>query len=281
MSDPTDAPPTVLTQLRDARPPAATEQRIIDGAMGRVTAPKRRLFAPVFLAAATAAAAVWFFTRPAIIAEAPVPTPDSVAMVGSDAPGVDPGQIKPAKVSHQMTHGKGAVFEVAQPSSQQTEVQLTAGEASFQVDPLPPGGIFAVQTPHARVEVVGTAFKVDVANGCSLVTVTEGRVRVRQGEAVHFVSAGEAHRACPSAVAGEAWVQAGLAHLVAGNADAGIAELERYIGAYPRGTLAEEALFHLALAAHRAGDTDALATARARYLKAFPQGARADRVRDL
>ena len=273
MSDPNDAPHSALEQLRDARPSAATEQRIIDGAMGRAMAPKRRLFAPVFIAAATAAAAVWFFTRPASVAEDPVPTPESVAMV-SDAPGVP-------KVSHQMTHGKGAVFQVEQPSPQQTEVQLTAGEASFEVDPLPPGGVFAVQTPHARVEVVGTAFKVNVANGCSNVTVTEGRVRVRQGDAVHFVAAGESHRACPSAVAGEVWVQAGLAHLVAGDAGAGMAELERYVAAYPRGALAEEALFHLALAAQRAGDADLLDSARARYLSAFPQGARADRVRDL
>lgn len=276
MSDPNDAPHTVLTQLRDARAPAATEQRIIDGAMGRAMAPKRRLFAPVFIAAATAAAAVWFVTRPAPVVDAPIPTPESVAMVSSQAPTSDP-----PRVSHHMTHGKGAVFQVEQPSPRQTEVQLTAGEASFQVDPLPPGGVFAVQTPHARVEVVGTAFKINVADGCSLVMVTEGRVRVRQGEAVHFVSAGEAHRACPSAVAGEGWVQSGLAHLVAGNTQAGVAELQRYVGAYPRGTLAEEALFHLALAAQRAGDTDALDAARMRYLKAFPKGARADQVRDL
>lgn len=274
MSDPNDAPHTALTQLRDARPSATAEQRIIDGAVARSMAPKRRVFAPMFIAAATAAAAVWFFTRPTPVVDAPAP--DSIAMVTSDAPAV-----APAKVSHQMTHGEGAVFEVDQPSAQQTEVQLTAGAASFQVDPLPPGGVFAVQTPHARVEVVGTAFKVDVANGCSHVTVTEGRVRVRQGDAVHFVSAGEAHRACPSAVAGEAWVQAGLAHLVAGDTGAGMAELERYVAAHPQGALAEEALFHLALAAHRAGDADLLDSARARYLKAFPQSARAQRVRDL
>lgn len=275
MTEMRDDAPTPLAALRDARPSPSVEQRIVDGAMGRALAPRRRRAAPLLFAAAAAAAAVWLLTRPPAPTSAPsvAPAPESLA---SRAP-IEP----PAAVRHQMTHGKGAVFEVQTPTPERTEVQLTAGEAQFAVEPLPPGGVFAVQTPHARVEVVGTAFSVNVADGCSLVTVTEGRVRIRQGDAVRFVSAGERHRACPRAAAGERWVQAGLAHLVAGRSAEGVAELERYVRAHPRGPLAEEALFHLTLAAHRSGDQAALSSAAQRYLARFAKTARADRVRAL
>jgi ferric-dicitrate binding protein FerR (iron transport regulator) len=177
-----------------------------------------------------------------------------------------------------MTHGKGAVFEVKRHGPDHTEVQLTAGQAQFTVDPLPPGGVFAVQTPYARVEVVGTAFSVDVVGGCSQVKVSEGRVRVRQGERVHFLNAGESHRACPKATAGEAWVQAGMADLAAGRTDQAVAQMERYLDAYPRGALAEDALYNLVLAARQSGAPAGLEAACQRYLKRFPTGARAAQV---
>lgn len=273
MTDHRDTGPAPLQALRDARPSPSVEQRIVDGAMGRALAPRRRRLAPVVFAAATAAAAVWLFTRPAETPQTTPAAPTSTALQSAPAP--------PVEVRHRMTHGKDAVFQVETPSPDRTEVQLTAGQAQFEVEPLPPGGIFAVQTPHARIEVVGTAFTIDVSGGCSAVSVSEGRVRVRQGDAVRFVSAGERHRACPRAAAGERQVQSGLAHLVAGRTAEGVAELERYVAAHPRGPLAEEALYHLALAADRAGDAAALERAVSRYLERFPRSARAERVRGL
>lgn len=259
-----------LTALRAARPSPSVEQRIVDGAMGRALAPRRRPVAPMLIAAAAAAALVWFVARPTPPpAEAPSDPPAIATASNTPAP--------PQAVTHQMTHGKGAVFEVKRHGPDHTEVQLTAGQAEFQVDPLPPGGVFAVQTPYARVEVVGTAFSVNVANGCAQIAVSEGRVRVRQGERIRFVTAGQQHRACPQATAGEAWVQAGLADLVAGRTDQAIAQLERYLSAYPRGPLAEDALYNLVLAARQIGGAD-LTAACQRYLDRFPHGARADQV---
>lgn len=259
-----------LGALRDARPSPSVEQRIVDGAMGRALAPRRRVFVPVFVAAVAAAAVVWVVTRPTPV----TPEPNApVIAAATVAPATTPQAVR-----HQMTHGKGAVFEVKRRGADHTEVQLTAGQAQFTVDPLPPGGIFAVQTPHARVEVIGTAFSVDVVNGCSQVKVSEGRVRVLQGDRVRFLNAGQAHRACPSAAAGEAWVQAGLAELVAGRTHKAVAQLERYLAAYPGGALAEDALYNLVLAARQSGESDALRAACERYLKRFPNGARATQV---
>lgn len=280
MSDRQADRPTALEALRDARPSPSVEQRIVDGAMGRALTPRRRPFAPMLIAAAAAAALVWVFARPE---PAPAPVEGAPAVAASDSTTSTPAS--PASIAsavrHRMSHGKHAVFEVRRPRPDHTEVQLTAGEAQFEVEPLPPGGVFAVQTPHARVEVVGTAFSVNVIDGCSRIAVSEGRVRVRQGSAVRFLNAGDTHRACPAAAAGERWVQSGLAHLVAGRSAEGVADLERYVRAHPRGPLAEEALFHLALAAHRAGDPEVLRQAIDRYLTRFGRGPRADRVRAL
>jgi len=59
----------------------------------------------------------------------------------------------------------------------ETEVELATGRAAFEVSPRE-GSTFAVLTPHARIEVVGTRFGVIHEEGRTEVSVEEGVVAV-------------------------------------------------------------------------------------------------------
>jgi hypothetical protein len=70
---------------------------------------------------------------------------------------------------------------------------LVGGSATIAVMPQH-GRTFAIATPHARVEVIGTAFRLAVDAQGSLVAVDHGRVRVRVGTAMIDLVAGESAR---------------------------------------------------------------------------------------
>lgn len=57
-------------------------------------------------------------------------------------------------------------------------VELERGAALFDVVPLAAGQSFQVDTPHARLRVLGTVFSAEVAAGRTIVRVYEGRVFV-------------------------------------------------------------------------------------------------------
>lgn len=57
-------------------------------------------------------------------------------------------------------------------------VELTRGQVTFEVAPRKPQDRFAVDTPLARIEVVGTRFTLGVTEEQTKVAVEEGRVRV-------------------------------------------------------------------------------------------------------
>ena len=83
---------------------------------------------------------------------------------------------------------RDAVFSVTRPRL----TQVHHGLVSFAVQPLAPGERFTVRGRETLVEVVGTAFSVEVSQaGATQVVVSEGIVRVVENEREAFVSAGQ------------------------------------------------------------------------------------------
>lgn len=73
------------------------------------------------------------------------------------------------------------------------EIRLQTGEVAATVAPQPPGRPFAIVTPHARIEVVGTALTVRVTAAWTRLEVREGRARIGGVEvpAGHYAEAGK------------------------------------------------------------------------------------------
>lgn len=70
-------------------------------------------------------------------------------------------------------------------------VRIDDGAVLFEVARLGPGHVFEVHTGDLVVEVLGTVFSVDASPRGSAVRVFEGRVRIRAGEEVLELGAGE------------------------------------------------------------------------------------------
>lgn len=248
-----------LAALRGARPSDAVSRRIAERALARRT-PKRWLVPMGVLAAAAAVLALWL-VRP--------------------APAVDRMQIGP----HAVVRAPGSEVEVVRRSHDRTLVRLGHGAADFDIEPLGDGQTFRVRTPEIEVEVVGTAFRVETADGCSTVRVTEGRVRVTAGRASSLLGAGETTRHCATAVEapapGEALVREAQRLMLDPQRSADAAALfGRYLEAHPDGVFSEEAMFHLPFAYRMGGDEPAARAAAARFLEAHPESRRAGRIRN-
>src|SRR5688500_5000265 len=84
----------------------------------------------------------------------------------------------------------GAQFELLKTGPRSRRIALRSGSAVFAVEPLASGETFAVQTPHAYVEVRGTVFSVDVEAGATRVRVHEGAVQVQGRDGVRALRAG-------------------------------------------------------------------------------------------
>lgn len=80
-----------------------------------------------------------------------------------------------------------AVFSVRD----QSLTSVYSGRVSFAVEPRQPGESFAVRAGDILVEVVGTAFSVEVAGSQKRVSVTEGIVRITRSGHTTVVRAGE------------------------------------------------------------------------------------------
>lgn len=274
----TDTAPEALVALRGARPAPAVENRIVEGALARAMGPRPRPVWPWLVAGAAAAAAVFFgLSRPPAVPEG---AESVVALETSDPPAAPPTTPPPAAEGvRYVAEGADAVYRVETPGINQKVVHLSAGTATFEVAPVPAGGLFAVQTPHGRVEVVGTRFTVAVGARCSRVSVSEGRVRVRRDHEAFLVPAGESREVCRGGEAGEGLMGRAQEDLAAGRLDDARRGFEAYLELAPGGLFAEDALFHLALLARRSGDVAARREATERFLARFPTGPRVERLR--
>lgn len=249
-----------LASLRGARPSEAVSRRIVERAVRPRSLP--RWMVPMALATAAAVAMVW-------VAAAPDTAVDDRIEVGR----------------HTVVRGPGSDVEVVRKQADRTLVRLGAGSATFDIQPLGEGQSFRVRTPELEVEVVGTAFRVQTADGCSTVDVTEGRVRVSAGRASSLLGPGESTRHCASAVdapaPGEALVREAQ-RLMLDPAEAGRAAtlFDRYVQTQPGGVFLEEAMFHLPFAYRMAGRMAEARASATRFLEAFPESRRSARIRD-
>lgn len=255
-------PDEALAALRGARPSDDVSRRVVERVFAR-RAPRRPWLPAALVAGALAAAALAVFAL-----RAPSVPGDTVA-------------IGP----HTVVRDADADVEVVRRRADDTLVRLGAGAATFVVDPLAAGESFRVRTPELEVEVVGTAFRVHTAEGCSTVEVREGRVRVSAGAASSLLGAGESTRHCAAlteaAVPGEALVREAQRLMLDPASAARAAELfETYARRHPDGVFIEEALFHLPFARRASGEAAEAEAAAARFLERFPQSRRAARVRD-
>lgn len=257
-----------LAALRDARPTDAVSRRIVERALR--PRPARRLVLPLGLlgGALAAAAAVVVFAWPS--------APSGSAPIDGDRLAVG---------RHTVIRAPEADVEVVRRRADETLVRLATGAAHFAIEPLADGQSFRVRTPEVEIEVVGTAFRVETADGCSTVDVTEGRVRVMAGRDSSLLGAGESMRHCAAeveaAVPGEALVREAQRLMLDPAAAAEAARLfERYLAEHPQGVFVEEAMFHLPFAQRAAGDEQAARRSADRFTEAFPDSRRSSRVRD-
>src|SRR5262249_55246473 len=72
----------------------------------------------------------------------------------------------------------GSAPRVIFPAFEHRKISLRSGEIEAKVQTRDPGQDFTVETPHLRVRVVGTRFRVKVQEDQTLVTVLEGHVLV-------------------------------------------------------------------------------------------------------
>jgi len=309
--------------LGDARPPRSVEQRIVAGAMARLAAAPRKsrwhLVAGGAALSATALAGVLFMVSTPTSIDAPAgrptlpvaiaPTPVITTVAAGHQHRATAAATSYRIGEHQIRVGSKTEMRFVETSPTGVALQLEAGNVRCAVEPLPSGGVFAVQTPRLRVEVVGTLFEVDSDGRCSRVRVSEGRVRVSGAgldAGVRLLGAGDEVVQCDeepdaevasatppppaaasrapqrrivSAPSGGEVIRAGLASLAAGESRAAVDAFERYLSDHPGGDFAEEALFHLAFSYRRLGEPAAARRVTARFIKQFPNGRRADRLR--
>jgi hypothetical protein len=193
-----------------------------------------------------------------------------------------------------------------------SRVTLRTGAASFHVEQVEPGARFLVQLPDGEVEVRGTRFVVDVADGQTRsVEVSEGSVAVRLTGFEGTLHAGErwsrAGAGAPAASAGAPTAEPPAAAsrafaaplpstaaapprlpplpgprfadaMGAFNAgDYGAAErlFAVFLREFPSDSRAQDAMFLIADARARRGDTAGARQAARAYLERFPEGLRA------
>lgn len=75
--------------------------------------------------------------------------------------------------------------------AQHKRLDLTVGSVDAQVSPQTSDSSFTITTPHGEATVLGTQFRVDVAEDSSVVSVSEGRVALRSGDHSLIASAGQ------------------------------------------------------------------------------------------
>jgi len=290
MSDEHGALPPVL---RRASAPAEVQRRIAERAFARMrggpSARRRWLWGGVGLAGAAAAvllvlwlAGAWSRPapeRPRLAREPEKTVPASTEWVARKAPRAI--AIGPHRA--ELAPGSGLRLEKGTPRS--PRLRLTRGRALFSVKPLHEGNTFEVQTPQARVSVLGTRFSVVLDPRCTRVSVFAGRVRVTpaRGE-VRTLEPGQQGSFCepPPSELDQAGREVRRAiSLINRGEELSEAEaiLTRYLAGAPSGTYAEEAHYFLVLVKRRLGkQREAVAQAQT-FVERFPNAPRAATLR--
>ena len=202
-----------------------------------------------------------------------------------------------ASVTHR--YGKNSIrlvphtwIRLKSTSTKAAKFVLHRGSSEFVVQPLAKGESFAVETDHALVEVVGTRFRVTVDNNCTRLRVVRGAVRftdtstskaelVRRGQDRSICRTVETKAKPLSISKGARWMRQAMTLLMEGkDLEKAARILRRYLDRYPRGSFAEEALFHLIFANQRLGNKREAAALSAEFLVRFPDTRRAARVRN-
>ncbi|MEM1024141.1 MAG: FecR domain-containing protein [Myxococcota bacterium] len=268
-----------LQSLRDARPSAEVEARIIRGALARAERPARGpMWAGVGLAAAVGAGVLL------LVLASDRPSYDGVQ--GLHATGDQPLDVHFDDHYVSLRPQTRLEIEAAQPGS--ARLSLEKGGVDCFVEPLQAGARFLVRTPQTEVEVVGTQFRVVVEGPCTAVEVFEGTVRV--GEA--RLQSGEDTRVCapaPTSPAaptppplGEDELMRRAMDAVARGEHASAERLfQRYRVEHPNGAFVEDALFQEAFAASLRGDPERVRTLVQEMKASFPKSPRLETLEEL
>ncbi len=276
-----------LRPLLGREPSPDRLERIARGVEERLDAPRAarsRLLLAIAGASALAAAVLLIVLWRG--SPAPTPTPSLARLTRAPAP-TAPAVLESTVAEavalgpHQLRLAPRTRVRVLRPDPRATEVSLDRGKVEFAVKPL--GGSFKVQARGVLVEVVGTRFTVEEQGGCSVVEVSEGRVRVSAGERRVLLERGDSERFCAKGsvakLPGEEIMREALAHLQRGESREALALLTRYLQAQPRGAFEEEARFHLCLVQARLGRTAEARRSAEEFVARFPTGRRAERLR--
>jgi hypothetical protein len=273
-----------LGALQGARPTGAAHRRMVEGALSRRGEREARAWllpAGGLLAGAAVVAGVLVFGA------GPVEAPPAAAPAVVEGASAQPDDVPLGP--HRLRPADGALWTALSADPARAEIEVTAGRVGFEVSPLAAGERFRVRTEAATVEVVGTAFTVEVDGACTAVVVSEGRVRVSPtgGAEATLLTPGERARHCAappvtalSAPPGaDAFTQA--AALIAGGGDLseGARLMESVVQTHPDGPLAGDALYHAFNARARAGQMDRARAHAERYLERFPAGPHAEAIR--
>jgi len=270
-----------LRSVAGKLPPQEVRRRIVEGALARRERklPLARLFTGLALAGAAAAAAAVVVLQPAA-PTAPV-GPSAGPVVARAGETVEAGSF--AVGPHVVEVAAGGSLHFASVDPRAAEMRVESGSATFDVEPLGPGGSFRVRTAQVLVEVVGTRFEVAAEGSCSSVSVSEGRVRVTDADGTRYLTVGESGRYCArgdeATPRGEALVREAVV-LVSRNQDLprAAALLERYRADFAGGPFEEEALFYLTLVRDRLGDRAAARELAASFRARFPGSPRVERL---
>jgi hypothetical protein len=169
------------------------------------------------------------------------------------------------------------------------ELVVSRGQVGFTVRPLDGQATFRVRTRQVLVDVVGTRFEVEARDRCTRVEVERGLVRVTASSTgeVHRLGPGARRTFCarPSAPEvlsrEERMARRALSLLEQRDLAGADLALTGYLGRYPAGMYAEEALFQLVLVKRRRGLHDQADLMTTRFLERFPGSRRAERLRRL
>lgn len=163
-----------------------------------------------------------------------------------------------------------------------SRVTLRSGSAAFHVEHVTPGARFLVAVPDGEVEVRGTRFVVDVAEGRTRsVVVTEGVVAVRVKGFDGILTAGERWPAAaatadvPSRVLSAPRQRRAMTSFSAGDYGEADRAFVAFVRDFPADSRAEDAMFLVADARARRGDPTGAREAARAYLRRFPNGLRA------
>ncbi len=263
----------ILGVLSDARPTAEAEDRMARGALERISTPPSRRW--TWVAALTVAGVT------AVLVFAVVSRPQAQL-----APGMYDGGREGRVLSlgrHQATLVPKARAELVT-NNDALRVRLLGGRAEFDVEPLGPDERFVVVTGQVEVHVVGTRFVVDADGACTIVSVSEGKVRVMpaRGLPALLVPPNEqifCGNDGDSVLSPEAALMREALALMGSDLPNAQRLLRAHREKYPAGEFSEEAHYHLCVVTARLQQSEAAQTLANDFIKTYPDSPRAKTLR--